>query len=565
VACHALDSCRAKLVLVSRPGTSDAYVDLREKFTNPAAVSRHFFTIPGRKEGEEGEAEFRDFIRKALQAYGKDSSLGTASKFYEYYQDDLTALFDAIGGWEQEKPITTELADSRLRKWLESSEDLKINAARDPALAAFLAVAGFWQFEIPVGQDFLGHILGLDRSIPETLADRGVLVRSGQPGKRKYELDHELRARRCLRVVGTNFDLPSPLVQKFTSESFTQPNEGVRLTAHLLLLDIVKSDLREQVGKLVKLNARMLLSSYAYDYLEVTGIFRDNLALFKPLAQIEVLFQGGAFRRRKGDPDGESWLNEAYRLHCSTAESEALGKILYEQAYLLYNKNDFTHAEDIFARSAAVSKQKIGKLMSEAKAIEAGFRDLLSADLFSRNGASETAEPPEPSGLEAIREKLEACLNQFQDMIGGLSADDSSDERTLSHARQWRVKCLHVLAEMRLEQGKLRESKDYLRKASEGAKEMHYYAIRPILKYLEGRVALMEKDLERAVELLTEADEEYERYGEEGRGDLLITLGDAYLLKPDSRSAQERYKRCSRLNVMMRNQRAVNAARQRLG
>ena len=102
-----------------------------------------------------------EFIGSALQFYGKRHTLEVIEQFRTSFQRDLTALFDAIRHWEPDTPIGPELADEYLAKRIESDSDFDVPGfARNQALACFLAVAAFWQFEMSLDRRFLGRILG---------------------------------------------------------------------------------------------------------------------------------------------------------------------------------------------------------------------------------------------------------------------------------------------------------------------------------------------------------------------------------------------------------------------
>jgi nucleoside phosphorylase len=180
LALEALTRCRAKLLLVSREVANDDYQGLRGKFEPLPEARRAIFDMSQVTDAE----ELRAFIRAALEAYGKDASDEVVKSFLDHYPVDLTALFDAIEEWRTGEIITDKLADQRIRARLEADLDFELpDIPREEALACFLAVAHFWQFEIATSLDFLATALGLNERIPRLLAEHRVIRQWGQPGQ----------------------------------------------------------------------------------------------------------------------------------------------------------------------------------------------------------------------------------------------------------------------------------------------------------------------------------------------------------------------------------------------
>lgn len=132
-------------------------------------------------------------------------------------------------------------------------------------------------------------------------------------------------------------------------------------------------------------------------------------------------------------------------------------------------------------------------------------------------------------------------------------------------AMRWISNCLRHLGDVCLEQGDFEASRKYLDREGDVIDLAGHYTARPIVDYLRGRLALVKGELEKAIGLLTEAVKGYQRYRrEEGLGDLLLTLGDAYVRKGDRVSGKDKYTLASKVNISMGNQRAADAARKRL-
>lgn len=558
VALAALQACRARLVLVSRYSSSDAYERLRQAFNGGEETSQRLFPI---SKPLERRNWLEAFTKRVLSVAGKPTQAEVVSGFAELYGDDLTALVDAIGEWQPPVPITKELADVRLRRRLESDPDFDVPEGRDKGLGAFLSAAVFWQFEEEITGQYLTDVLGIPIDVANLLANRGVLNRRGRPGARAYALDdHELRARRYARV-GDAPDFVSYLRSRFRDAGFVSLSEGT-LTANVLLLELCSLQAGSQAERLRRMNQIVLYGGYRADYIAATEIFRANLDLLNSVTRVEVLAQGGSARRRDGALDeAAEWLAAAKRIVEGLPEGPGIGRILYEQAYLVYYRNDFFTADDLFKESAAQTAEPVGRERSLAKAAEAYFQGIVKEDPFSQNlHENRGPNPLDEVALRSVRAQLEDHLSNFDQF----AADPQLAMSRRADAARWVSNCLVHLSDVCIEEADFDAAEEYLRREERQISAAKHEGIRPVLRYLQGRLTLVTNPGGSAVDLLEEALKGYRRMERrEGLGDVLITIGDALAAKQRS-VARQYYMEASQLGPAMRNGRAAAAAIRRL-
>jgi hypothetical protein len=550
----ALRTSRARLVLVSRYNSSDKYEGLRQAFKEEE-TSQPLFRIDSPLERRDW---LESFTEKLLSVAGKATRPEVISRFADLYGDDLTALTDAIDEWQPPASITRELADARLRMRLESDPDFDMSGGRDKGLAVFLSAAVFWQFEEEITGQFLTDVLGIPVNVAELLGKRGVLNRRGRPGARAYALeDHELRARRYVRN-GDKPDFVSHLRSKFKDAGFVRLSEGT-LTANVLLLELCSLQAESQAERVRRLNQIVLYGGYRADYISATEIFRANLHLLNQATQVEVLAQGGSARRRDGALDeAAEWLAAAHHIAEGLAESASIGRIFYEQAYLVYYRNDFFAADDLFKESADQTVEPVGKEISLAKAAEAHFQGVVKEDTFSRNLHEKTGPNPlDVVELRSVRARLEGHLANFEQ----LAVDPQLVMSRRADAARWVSNCLVHLSDVCLEEADFDGAEEYLQREERQISATKHEGIRPVLRYQQGRLALVTKRGGSAVCLLEEALMGYERMDRrEGLGDLLIAIGDAHLAANVPSVARRHYEKAKQLGPAMRNGRAAAAA-----
>jgi len=555
---------RGKLVVASRSvNASDDYERLRGEFlTADSGVTRELVDLSHLVT----DADLRDLIRRTIIEYGKSASEDEIEAFLRCYRGDLPALFDAIEEWLPATPVDGGLADRRLRARLERDPDFEVDGlSRDRALACFLAVAASWQFELPTKLEFLSVGLGLDWKIPRRLAELGVLKEGGDYGLRTYELQHELVAQRYVRI-GAPSDFSSYLRQRFAQSGISNAHDSRRLAAHMLLMEVLSSlSSEDQVERLRQLNNAFTYRGYGPDYIDMTGVFRDNERLVGAASRVEILASGGGIRRRRGNPrEAEEWLVAALEAD-TQAGGKARGRILYEQAYLTYYRNEFEDAEKRFFMSADASSSEVGREISLTKAVEARFQGLVLHDLFVRNlrrPAKERGRFVDLKVLEDVRARLAAHLSRFEELASAPRLVKSEKE----NAARWISNCLLHLADVSIEIGDVERAKTYLNREAHQLQAANHLTVKPVLEYLGGRLALIGNDNQKAVQLLDQAFREYRRLQrDEGLADVVVTLGDALLESGESHGALDMYREAaSHVDPNRRNLRGVSAARKRL-
>ena len=271
---------------------------------------------------------------------------------------------------------------------------------------------------------------------------------------------------------------------------------------------------------------------------------------------MQVLTDGSGVRRRFDSLDeAESWLKEAERLAREHNIPDKLGGILYERAYVRYLNYDFDEASRMFKESARHSPS-FWRDVGEAKAAEARFQYAMRDDHFSRNlNQTRVLDSTLADELEQIRKILEMKRTElvgFED--GG--------------AKRWACRLLLHLADVCLETGddlKVQELLD----ASKSTVRAQYPAVEPVLEYLYGRLALIKQQPADALSHLEKSLKGYEAgvREDEGKGDLLIALGDTHRQRGEWPKAREYYDRAQHVDDKRKNghARAVATAATRLG
>lgn len=548
LALKALEVSKAHLLFVSRPLPSEYKYRLLLRACKERA-NHHHFLMPT---GPTGRADVCGLIRAALERHlSKPPASGASivsdaivTEFYDCFPDNLADLFDAIAAWEPDKCITQALADEAVKARLRIDPDFRRGLRPsdqgfkpgwyEQALAAYIVVATGWQFELPTPQGVLANSFNVSFDVTSDLESRGVL-RSSSPPTVGYRLDHEVRARRYVRVAASDAMLTAHLASRFSYHGLDLPTNAAGLTDYVLMLGILSADDPKEQKKFFRerIHDPLMFRGYGSELLRITATLRDHLDKLKPLAQVKVLTDGAGVRRRIGSLDEAiRWLEEAERRAREHSLLEELGNILYEYAYVYYLLYDFEMASNMFEKSAEHSGQSFWRPVGEAKAAEARFQHAMRDDHFSRNlDPTRVLDQTLTGTLEEIRQILESKRTAL---------DGFNDEG----AKRWACRLLLHLADVCLEIDDDSKAQELL-KASESTVREKYPVFEPVLEYLFGRLALINQRPSEALAHLEKALEGYDAgvREPEGRGDLLIALGDTCQKRKELNKARKYYDR----------------------
>lgn len=331
----------------------------------------------------EYRADVAHIVRGALSQRSDRPSFNedVIQAFVEIFRSNLLALSWALLAWKGGEVVET-LATGGVLEWLRSEEfNNLVHWGRAEAVAALLAVASFYRFELPVHGEFLFGTqkgLGFAEDLLLELAKRGVIQRR----ESTYELDHENSAKLYLGTAPAFLSGREALEQRLFSllTRLGGDPKTIRDTAFCdaLVLAYVESGFlqRNVLGNTLRYRG------YVRDYLDVAQAYTDYLRSSSERIReriLSLLDVADGCRELQLLDKCMKYLTEAESLSCASKIDEFLGRISYTKGFVKFLGNEFQTATTHFRKSAKFERAHKRKgwetyeRMSETQAVVATF------------------------------------------------------------------------------------------------------------------------------------------------------------------------------------------------
>lgn len=530
-------------------------------------------------------------VRTTLRAQQNTPTIDevVVQSFVQLFRTNLPALSWALSKWTPGCEVSFDLAREGVKDWLRNTEDFKkAPEGHKTAIALFLAVASFYQYELSVSEDFLCGQSGL--AFPVSLLARlsegcGLIARR----ESEYSLDHENNARLCL-VAGGPYDAGAELDSRLLSilgKLGAKPEAVQAIGFRYGLLAAYA-----ETGFLGEKSLRHVLryAGYVEDFLRVTRV-RSDLLVNLPRhinKRIDALIDLASAHREVGDPDGcESNLDMAEALinnneMKSDEANVSRGKIYYEKGMVKFLRNEFIEAKSYCDKAVGcylavgsgqeqrpaacdinIHTCKVRTAASEFHQSVVGLKywSHLSPYIFQAPN-----EAPDSKLLSQLATEIKNNHKWFVEQWQRLE----ERKREREDSGRWALSSLVLLGAIFLDLNRTSEVKDVLKESDALSKRLKKEGIShgltlPQMDYLRGRMYLQSGDSKSAYASLKGAANGYRDIKrQEEFASVLLALGDAAYAEGKKTEATQQWQEACKTRDDMCNRRGIVAAQARL-